>query len=361
VARDERELPTPARPPIKPPRLRPGDTLAAVTLSWGGPGAFPHRYAAGKQQLEQAFGVRVVEMAHTLDPPEVVHANPRARAEDLMAAFADPEIRGIVSTIGGDDSLRILPWLDLEVIRRNPKVFLGYSDTSVTHLACQRAGLVTFYGPAIMAGFGENAGLFPYMVESVRRSLFSAETIGEVAPNRDGWTVDVLDWSDAANQARRRSLQPSTGWRFLQGDGVAEGRLLGGCLDVLEFLRGTPVWPGPERWRGAILFLETSEEGCPPRNVVRFLRSLAAMGYLRELAGILFARPGGPVPPERFGDYDEALISVVAREEGLGALPIVSGMDFGHTDPMFVLPCGVRARIDPAARRFEILESAVVR
>src|SRR4029079_4166907 len=129
--------------------------VATVSLSWGGPGAIPHRYEAGKAQLEKEFGVRVVEMKHTLRPAEWVAKNPRARADDLMEAFADPSIRGIISTIGGDDSVRILPHIDLDVIRRNPKVFLGYSDTTVTHLACLKAELATFYGPSIMAGFAE--------------------------------------------------------------------------------------------------------------------------------------------------------------------------------------------------------------
>ncbi len=113
---------------LKPRKLQPGDKLAAVSLSWGGPGTFPHRYQAGKQQLEQEFGVTLVEMPHTMREASWLQRNPQARADDLMQAFADPSIAGIVSTIGGDDSIRILPYLDLEVIRANPKVFLGYSE-----------------------------------------------------------------------------------------------------------------------------------------------------------------------------------------------------------------------------------------
>jgi muramoyltetrapeptide carboxypeptidase LdcA involved in peptidoglycan recycling len=276
-----------------------------------------------------------------------------------MAALSDPSIHGIVSTIGGEDSIRILQHLDLDVIRSNPKVFLGYSDTTVTHFACLKAGLVSFYGPSIMAGFGENGGLFPYMAESVRRTLFSAEPIGAIEPNRDGWTVEHLDWSVTENQERKRALNPSEPWRFLQGEGIAEGRLVGGCLEVVEFLRGTSVWPDDEVWEGAILFLETSEDA-PSEAVLRYtLRSYAAMGILQRLSGILFGRPGGPVPVEDFGKYDKALLQVVATEEGLTGLPIVTRMDFGHTDPMFVLPYGVKARIDCGKRSFAILESAV--
>ena len=345
---------------IQPAKLGPGDKVAAITLSWGGPGTFLHRYQAGKQQLEQEFGVTVVETRHALRDADWIWRNPQARADDLMQAFADPSIKAIISTIGGDDSIRILPFLDLDVIRAHPKIVLGYSDTTITHLACFRAGLVSFYGPSIMAGFGENGGLFPYMVESVRRTLFSAQPVGEIAPNPHGWTAELLDWADPANQSRKRQITPSTGWRFLQGSGVRRGRLIGGCLEVLDWLRGTDFWPEPEQWQDAILFLETSEEAPSPDFVRWVLRGYAAMGILKRLSGIWFGRPGGNLAPSRFPEYDRAILDVVAEEEGLVDLPVIAGMDFGHTDPMLVLPYGVLAEIDYPRQRLAILENAVV-
>lgn len=345
---------------LKPARLQPGDRVATVSLSWGGPGAIPHRYEVGKRQLEEEFGVRVVEMPHTLADPDYVARNPEARADDLMQAFTDPSINAIISTIGGDDSIRLLPHLNLETIRAHPKIFLGYSDTTVTHLACFKAGLVSFYGPAIMAGFGENTGMFPFMVASVRQTLFAAQAPGEIKPNKEGWTVEHLDWNNPQNQTRPRKLNDPAAWRYLQGQGVHRGHLLGGCLEVLDWLRGTPLWPHPQQWQDALLFLETSEEAPTPEAVARFLRTLAAMDVLPRLAGILFGRPGGDVPTQQFEAYDQALLQVVAREEGLTSMPIVTRMDFGHTDPMFVLPYGVQAEINCEAQRFAILEAAVV-
>jgi muramoyltetrapeptide carboxypeptidase LdcA involved in peptidoglycan recycling len=345
---------------IKPRKLGRGDKVAAISLSWGGPGVFPHRYEAGKRQLEESFGVRVVETPHALQSPSWLEENPQARADDLMEAFQDPSIKAIISTIGGDDSIRLLPCLDLEVIRSNPKILMGYSDTTVTHMACFAAGLVSFYGPAIMAGFGENGGLFHYMVDAVRRTLFSSEPVGVVEPNRDGWTVEFLDWADPENQSHRRKLNPTAGWNYLQGEGTRRGHLIGGCLEVLDWLRGTTIWPRAEVWQDAILFVETSEEAPSPMVVLRVLRALAALGILKPLAGILFGRPGGEVPPERFGEYDEVILQVVAGEEGLTELPIVTGMDFGHTDPMFVLPYGVQAEIDCDRQQFALVEPAVV-
>lgn len=344
---------------IKPAKLRPGDKVAAVTLSWGGPGAIPHRYQAGKRQLQDTFNVEVIEMPHTFKDPEWISRNPQARADDLMKAFADPSIRGIVSSIGGDDSIRILPYIDLNIIRANPKVFVGYSDTTVTHFVCYKAGLGSMYGPSIMAGFAENGGMFPYMVESVRKTLFSSEAIGAIEPNEEGWTAERLDWAEPKNQGRKRRLNPSTGWRFLQGADMAQGRLIGGCVEVLDWLRGTDFWPESAAWQDAILFLEISEEAPPPLFVTRTLRTFAALGILRQLSGILFGRPGGNTPTERFDDYDQALLKVVADEEGLTNLPVVTHMDFGHTDPMFVLPYGALAQIDSQRQTFVIVESAV--
>lgn len=345
---------------IKPRKLQAGDTVAAISLSWGGPGTFPHRYEAGKRQLQNEFGLKVKETEHALRDAQWLHENPKARAEDLMNAFADSSIRGIISTIGGDDSIRILPYLDLDVIRANPKILLGFSDTTITHMACFKAGVGSFYGPSIMAGFAENGGMFPFMVDAVRNTLFSSAPIGELKPNTNGWTVEMPDWGNLENQSCKRSLDPSTGWKYLQGKGVWQGHLIGGCLEVLDFLRGTDFWPAPEAWRGAILFLETSEDAPPPTVLKYALRIYGAMGILNKLSGILLGRPGGNISPVQFEEYDNALYQVVTAEEGLSEMPIITHMDFGHTDPMFVLPYGVKAEINCEAQQFSILENAVV-
>lgn len=345
---------------LKPKKLQPGDTVAAISLSWGGPRTFPRRYETGKQQLQKEFDLNVIETSHALRDAEWLHKNPKARAEDLMNAFVDPSVKAIISTIGGDDSIRILPYLNLELIRSNPKIFMGYSDTTITHMACFKADLVSFYGPAIMLEFAENGGMFPYVIDSIRKSLFSSTTVGVIQPCTDGWTVERLEWGNPENQNRKRKLNPSTGWKFLQGNGIYQGRLLGGCLDVLEFLRGTNFWPDLTEWENSILFLETSEDAPPPSALKYALRSYASMGILKKLSGILFGRPGGDISPDRFIEYDEVLRQVVTEEEGLSDLPIITHMDFGHTAPMFILPYGVKTEIDCDNQQLKILESAVI-
>ena len=120
--------------------LKKGDTVCTVSSSWGcaGDADLRFRYEIGKKRLEE-MGLNVIEMPHTLAGSQFVYENPQARAADLNAAFANPEIKAIFSCIGGSDSVRMLPYLDWEIIRCNPKIYMGYSDSTITHLICHKA------------------------------------------------------------------------------------------------------------------------------------------------------------------------------------------------------------------------------
>src|SRR5262249_25630865 len=113
---------------IKPDRLKPGDTVAAVSLSSGLTALVPHRYTAGKRQIEGTFGLKVIEAPNTLRDPEWIYRNPKARADDLHWALENDQVHAIVATIGGDESVRILPYVNVELIRGHPKVIMGSSD-----------------------------------------------------------------------------------------------------------------------------------------------------------------------------------------------------------------------------------------
>src|SRR5580698_4619323 len=139
----------------------------------------------------------------TLRPGDRVAAVSLSRAADLMEVLRDSTIHGIVSTIGGDDSIRMLPFLDYAVIRENPKVFLGYSDSTITHFAFLKAGVTSFYGPSLMAGFDENGGLPPYMAESVRQVLFEPSPSTLIPPNFGGWTVASWDWANEKRNEKK--------------------------------------------------------------------------------------------------------------------------------------------------------------
>jgi len=338
---------------IKPRALRPGDRIATISLSHGWPSVFPRAYEDGKRQLMESFGVEVVESRYARADKEWLAEHPEARAADLMETLLAPEIHGIVSTIGGDDSIRMIPYINFDVIRENPKVFLGYSDSTVTHFAFFKAGVVSYYGPSIMAGFDEPGGLLPYTEEFVGRVLFAPSPSLGIVPNQRGWTIDSWEWGNEHRNARTRSLRPCSGWRWLQGSGQHRGRLLGGCLEVMDWLRGTILWPEPARWRDVILFFETSEDQPSPAQVTCILRAMAATGALNAIRGVLFGRPYGD--QHTFETYDDAILRVLA-ERDLASVPVVSRMDFGHTDPKFILPLGIEAEIDCDTQQIRLTE-----
>ncbi len=345
---------------IKPSKLNPGDKVAAITLSWGGAGTFPYRFEIGRQRLEQIFGIQVIPTKPALKSAEWIYKNPKARADDLMESFSDPTIKGIISMIGGDDSIRLIPFVDLNVIKNNPKVFMGYSDTTVTHFMCLKAGLSSLYGPAIMTAFAENVAMHDYTIQGIHKTLFSNEVVGAIPQNNEGWTTEFLDWADVNNQSIKRILNSPADWNFIgNNEHVCKGRLIGGCLESLQFLNGTELWPNLSVWEQSILFLETSEAGIEPGGVTRFLRNLAAQGILSSLNGILFSKPGGKhMTAESFPKYDQSLLKVF-EEYDLPLIPIVTCMDFGHSDPMWTLPYGALTEINPISKTVTILENSV--
>jgi len=341
---------------IKPKILRPGDTVATISLSWGGAGELLHRYEFGKKQLQDLFGLNVVETKNALKPVDYISNNPQARAEDLMEAFSDKSIKAIISNIGGEDSIRTLPFTDISVIKENPKIFIGFSDTTVTHFACYKAGLTSFYGTSLLVGFAENGGMHQYQIDDLRRTLFSPAPIGQIFPNRSGWTSERLEWNDLSLQNTKRKLTKSNGWNFLQGNKKVQGQLIGGCVEVLEFLKGTDFWLTSSDWTNKILFLETSEEMMLPNNFRRVLRNYAAQGVFEKINGLIIGRP---YHNKFVDDYNDIILQVVRDEQGNNQLPIVTEMDFGHTCPTFTIPYGALAQINCEQKTFSILENGV--
>lgn len=340
---------------IKPDRLHRGDTIATVSLSSGiaGEQQVLWRYRQGVDRLRQQFGLRVKEMSHTLDGPEALYRHPEHRASDLMEAFLDPEIKAIITCIGGDDSIRLLPYLDLSVIRDNPKIFLGYSDTTITHLACQKAGITSFYGPCILVEFAENIAMHDYTVQGIERALFRTEALGLISPSPE-WTSEYLPWEET-NQYTRRALEKSGGYELLSGDGIAQGALTGGCIEVLEMAKGTSLWPEADFWDGKILFLETSEETPPPQYIEYWLRNYGIQGILQRISGMVWGKPYGQ---KYYKEYKVSILKILV-EFGLAQLPVLYNLNFGHASPIMTLPIGCLASIDCGSRTFSVLENGV--
>ncbi len=288
--------------------------------------------------------------------PSELSASPRLRADDLNAAFADDGIRAIVMSIGGVDSVRILDHLDASVAIAHPKILLGFSDSATQLAFYNQAGLVTFNGPSVMAGFAQ-LEQFDGLAAHVRAILFEPSGTYEYR-SYAAWVDGYRDWNDPANAAEVGERRPHDGWHWLQGSGRVEGRLFGGCADVLEMLKGTRFWPQPAFWQDRILFLETSEDKPDPSRVGYWLRNYGVQGVFDRVSAVLVGRARDYTDDEK-AELDEVIVSVVAGEFGAVALPIVTNLDFGHTDPQWILPLGVRAEVDVDERRFHLLEPAV--
>lgn len=340
---------------IKPEQLHRGDKIAIVSLSWGGLGdeSLIHKYHIAKARLEKDFGLEVITMPHALAGSQFVYEHPELRAKDLMDAFADPSVKGIFSAIGGDDSVRILPYIDYDVIKNHPKVFMGYSDTTVSHFIMNKAGVVSYYGPSVMAEFGEYGKMFGYTADAVRNILFG-DSRGYPVLSSDIWSNDSLAWKEENMHKRRKTLPETHHYEVLSGSGIIKGQLLGGCIDVFPMLVGTSVWPSAEEWKGKILLLETSEEKPGPDYLKYWLRNLGAQGILHNISGIVVGKP----KDEQFYEEYKEVYRKVLREFQCERLPILYNVNIGHAVPIGILPLGIEYEIDLDQKTIRFAESA---
>jgi len=335
---------------IKPALPPPGTLVAVLSPSWGGPAAYPGAYEAALEVLTRQFGFRTREFPSTRQSAAWLDAHPEARARDFHAAFADPEVGLVLASIGGDDAIRLLPFLDLEVLLAHPKPVLGHSDATAYLTWLNLHGLVTYYGNSLLSGFAQIEA-FPEAI-AWHRDLWAGLTPALGPFPR--WSSGARDL--ASTPARPPVTLPNPGFRWVQGRQATRGRLWGGCFEVLEMLKGTRFWPTPDFWAGRVLFLETSEEKPSPRQVLYWLRNWSAMGVFSQLAALWIGRPKDYSPAEA-DELARIVRGMVAEEAGVPDLPIVMDLDFGHTDPRWVLPLGVEVLTDPVHRRLAFLEA----
>lgn len=343
----------------KPKHLSPGDTVAIVSLSSGtlGESWAIHRFYIAKERLEKDYGLTVKVMPNALKGRDYLYHHPEARAADLMQAFRDTEVKAIFNAIGGDDTIRLLPYIDFDVISQNPKIFTGFSDTTTNHMMMYKAGLISYYGAAILTNFSEYVKINDYTAAMIQNTLFTPQPTLDI-PSAPYWYDDEDEkiWWDEKNIHTLKPYHPEEiGYEVLQGEGTVEGPLLGGCVDVFIELLGTCLWPDQEEWAGKILFLETSEEDMNCDLLTWILRNLAAQGIFDVINGILV---GKPARRSKYEPYKEVYRKVVGFEAGHPELPILYNVNFGHAEPIGVLPIGVRCRLDADRKRLTLLESA---
>lgn len=321
-------LAAPLAPRRKPPRLRRGDTVGLVEPAYFTPDAFDLQSIL---ETIRAMGLVPRPAPNLLSRHGYLAGTDEERGGAINAMFADPAVRAIFAVRGGWGSARILPHLDFNLIRANPKLLVGFSDITALHLAlAARTDCPSIHGPNAASAWGTLSW------DSFRRLAFDAETPTWRNPEA---TADRL-----AQRNPIRTFRP----------GRASGPLLGGNLTVLSALVGTPYLPS---FDGAILFLEDTDEA--QYRIDRMLTQLALAGILGRVAGVVFGQCTDCVARNSSSIGGFTLSEVLAHHLAPLGVPAFQGSLFGHVENQFSIPVGVRAEIDAAAGTIRMLEPAV--
>lgn len=367
------------------PALCAGDTIAFVAPASGLAAAVPHRLEKAKQTLEgYGFQVKIYAsvtrtakenmqtlideqaalgspLDRTIYDPETVQSYSSAdaitRAQEFMDAFQDPNVKAIVSTIGGLTCHEMLEYLDFDIIRQNPKIVCGFSDITTLHFALYaKAQLVSFYGPSALCQFGEFPAPLDFTMTHFWKAVQSPDPIGAVQPSKE-WTDDkTANWFTRADMTYQDRMRPNTPAYLWLRPGAATGRLLGGCLPVFLNVRGTEYMPVLD---DCVLLLETCEgrvfdQGMDMDHVNLVLGCLRMDGTFRRIRGLVIGRAFAYSE-----DQVRELQRLVLYHTRGTSFPILYGLDCGHTNPVLTLPLGCEVEICSQENRFAILQSGV--
>jgi len=344
---------------IKPKKLKAGDKVAVVSLSSGilGDAWAVHKFHLAKERMRNLFGLELVAMPNALKGNDFIYNHPEARAQDLMDAFKDESIKAIFCAIGGTDTIRLLPYIDFDVIKNNPKIFSGFSDSTANHFMMYHAGLMSYYGPNIMNDFSQYVFMNEYTINAIKKLWFESESSFKIESSRVySLDEDKVWWGEEHINEDRKWRPEEKGYEILQGSGKAQGELLGGCIDVFIDVVGTKIWPSADDWKGKILFFENSESNMTPEMLESVLRNLQAQGILDVISAIMV---GKPTLSEHYEDYKSVILKVVAGEAKRDDLIIIYNVNFGHSTPITIIPYGAKCEIDADEKTITLLESVV--
>ncbi|HCY74541.1 MAG TPA: LD-carboxypeptidase [Ignavibacteriales bacterium] len=315
-------------PIIKPPRLKAGDKLAIVA-----PGSY-----ISEEELQDSIknlnqlGFETTYSKKVLLQSGYFAGTDKDRADDLMEKFSDKSVKGIVCARGGYGCARILPLLDYEVIRSNPKVLIGYSDiTALLYGIYKKSGLITFHGPVGTSTFNDYSvnNFNKVLINPERTSLFPNSTSGE---DENIYGVTTIT------------------------KGKGKGRLVGGNLSIMVSLIGTEF---DVDYSNKIIFIE--EIGEEPYRVDRMLTQMIQAGKFENAAGVMMGifRKCEVKKESDLTAKSFTLMEVLKDRLGSLKIPVVYGMSFGHVKDKFTIPFGLLAELDAGKQTFTLLEKAV--
>jgi muramoyltetrapeptide carboxypeptidase LdcA involved in peptidoglycan recycling len=338
---------------VSVPKAKPGDKVAVLSPSFAAPAVAPAVHEQAMQRLRSVTVLDPVEYPTT----RRLGASARERADDINAAFADPEIRAVLATVGGEDQITVVPYLDPSLAADDPKPFLGYSDNTNLLNWLWTNGIPGYYGGSTQVHLGPGPRVDPPYELSLRSALLTG---GRIEITEPGESEDIgRDWADPRALLEFGEREPTEAWSWAGPERSVTGRTWGGCIDVLQWILTAGRFPAdPGVVAGGVLLLETSEELMPAREFGWIVRSLGERGILSAVDAVVVARPPTsdfvrrPSPQERRAlraEQRDKAIEVVSAYNPDAV--ILVGPPFGHTRPQWILPYGGVLTVDGAQRR----------
>jgi len=338
---------------VAPEKARSGDKVAVLSPSFAAPGAAPAVHEQAMRRLTGVTGLIPVEYPTTRQ----LRASPQDRAADLNAAFADPEIRAVLATIGGEDQITVVPYLNAEAVRADPKPYLGYSDNTNILSWLWTQGVAGFYGGSTQVQLGPGPSVDSCHVAALRAALLTGERLEITDP---GESEDFgKDWADPAALTEFGDREATEPWAWAGPQRSVTGRTWGGCIEVIQWILTADRFPAdPAVLQGGVLLLETSEDLIPAHEFGWILRALGERGLLRTVAAVLVARPPAsnfekqPTPGERASHRAQQRDTAIDLVGCYNPDAVVCvGVPFGHTRPQWILPYGGEVTVDGAERK----------
>lgn len=335
---------------VSPGRCSPGDKVAVLSPSWAAPALYPQIHEQALRRIRDDLGLEPVEY-----PTTRRLASPEERAADVMAALADPEIRAVIATIGGDDQISLLRHLDPDIARADPKPFVGYSDNTNLLNWLWFHGIEGVHGGNTQVNLGPGPAPDAQHLTSLRTALFGGDVhLAPVTRTRDMG----LPWDDPAALTDPPPDLPAEPWTWSGPERVVTGRTWGGCFEIVRWTLEVGRFVRPvEDYAGCVLMLEPTEEMPSPEEVFRGLRNVGERGILEAASALLWGRPFASGPGHTRTEAEVSAFRAEHREQVLRVveaynvdLVVALDVDFGHTSPQWVLPYGGWVAVDGVQR-----------
>lgn len=345
---------------IKPAHLKKNDTVALVSLSSNNIAEpeFSFRFELIEKRLKK-MGLNYVFSKNALLPRAELNVRPELIAEDLVACLQDKSIKGIIAINGGRNAIdTIAPLLRIEgiddIIRNNPKILLGFSDTTIQHLFFYNRGVQTYYGQNIVCDICEQEkNMFPYSLKAFK-SFFRARPT-KIKPSKY-WYHERPAY-DITQLGINRDKSKNTTFEVLGLSENIEGELLGGCIERLNSMltdnkyKEFNLFPSLEKWQDKILFLESCDFTLDFKNFQEYLSNLDKFGIFKVVKAVIYGRN----PNEQYSNECKEELLKYTNENNI---PLIYNANIGHSSPRAIIPYGARVRID-ARGVIELLEQFV--